>query len=104
MEEAMDFSLELGREVLRRTPDALQAMLSDLSEDWVTGDEAPDTCLPTKSSGTSPTSRSATGLTGRGLSSNTAPNVSSSPSTERRGSPASGTGSSAIFWFDSPPC
>jgi hypothetical protein len=31
----MDFSLELGTEVLRRTPVALQAMLSDLSEYWI---------------------------------------------------------------------
>ncbi|MGH2572006.1 MAG: DinB family protein [Actinomycetota bacterium] len=42
----MDFSLELGKEVLRRTPDALQAMLSGLSEDWITGDEGPDTWSP----------------------------------------------------------
>jgi uncharacterized damage-inducible protein DinB len=42
----MDFSLELGTEVLRRTPDALQAMLSDLSEDWITGDEGPGTWSP----------------------------------------------------------
>jgi uncharacterized damage-inducible protein DinB len=42
----MDFSLELGREVLRRTPDALQAMLAELSEDWITGDEGPDTWSP----------------------------------------------------------
>jgi DinB family protein len=48
MEEAMDFSLELGKEVLRRTPDALQAMLSDLSEDWIIGDEGPDTWSPYK--------------------------------------------------------
>jgi uncharacterized damage-inducible protein DinB len=46
MEEAMDFSLELGKEVLRRTPDALQAMLSDLSQDWITGDAGPDTWSP----------------------------------------------------------
>jgi hypothetical protein len=46
MEAAMDFSLDLGREVLRRTPDALQAMLSDLSQDWITGDEGPDTWSP----------------------------------------------------------
>src|SRR5438132_11861329 len=46
MGEAMDFSLELGKEVLRRTPDVLQAMLPDLSEDWVTGDEGPDTWSP----------------------------------------------------------
>lgn len=42
----MDFSLDLGKEVLRRTPDALQAMLSDLPEDWITGDEGPDTWSP----------------------------------------------------------
>jgi uncharacterized damage-inducible protein DinB len=42
----MDFSLELAKEVLRGTPDALQAMLSDLSEDWITGDEGPDTWSP----------------------------------------------------------
>jgi hypothetical protein len=42
----MDFSLELGTEVLRRTPDALRAMLSDLSVDWLTGDEGPDTWSP----------------------------------------------------------
>jgi hypothetical protein len=46
MEEAMDFSLELGKEVLRRTPDALQAMLSDLSGGWITGDQGPDTWSP----------------------------------------------------------
>lgn len=42
----MDFSLEQGTEVLRRTPDALRAMLSGLSEDWVTGDEGPGTWSP----------------------------------------------------------
>ena len=42
----MDFSLELGKEVLRQTPVALQAMLSDLSEDWIDGDEGPDTWSP----------------------------------------------------------
>jgi uncharacterized damage-inducible protein DinB len=42
----MDFSLELGKEVLRRTPVVLQAMLSDLSEDWIDGDEGPDTWSP----------------------------------------------------------
>jgi uncharacterized damage-inducible protein DinB len=46
MEEAMDFSLDLGKEVLRRTPETLQAMLSDLPEDWTTGDEGPDTWSP----------------------------------------------------------
>ena len=42
----MDFSLELGTEVLRRTPDVLGAMLADLSDDWITGDEGPDTWSP----------------------------------------------------------
>jgi DinB family protein len=42
----MDFSLALGKEVLGRTPDALQAMLSDLSEDWITGNEGPDSWSP----------------------------------------------------------
>ena len=42
----MDFSLQLGTEVLRRTPDALQAMLSGLSEDWIAGNEGPDTWSP----------------------------------------------------------
>ena len=42
----MDFSLELGTEVLRRTPDVLRAMLADLSDDWITGDEGPDTWSP----------------------------------------------------------
>jgi uncharacterized damage-inducible protein DinB len=42
----MDFSLELGKEVLRGTPVALQAMLSELSEDWITGDEGPGTWSP----------------------------------------------------------
>jgi hypothetical protein len=44
----MDFSLELGTEVLRRTPDALQTMLSNLSGEWITGDEGPDTWSPYK--------------------------------------------------------
>jgi uncharacterized damage-inducible protein DinB len=42
----MDFSLELGTEVLRQTPAALQAMLSELSGDWIAGDEGPDTWSP----------------------------------------------------------
>jgi uncharacterized damage-inducible protein DinB len=46
MEGAMDFSLELGTDVLRRTPDALRTMLSGLSDDWITGDEGPDTWSP----------------------------------------------------------
>jgi hypothetical protein len=42
----MDFSLELGKEVLRRTPDVLQAMLSGLSGDWVAASEARDAWSP----------------------------------------------------------
>ena len=42
----MEFSLELGTEVLRRTPDALHGMLADLSEGWIAGDEGPDTWSP----------------------------------------------------------
>lgn len=42
----MDFSLELGKEVLRRTPDVLQAMLSDRSDAWVAASEAPDVWSP----------------------------------------------------------
>jgi len=42
----MDFSLELGKEVLRRTPGVLQALLSDLSDDWIAADEGPKTWSP----------------------------------------------------------
>ena len=42
----MDFSLEPGKEVLRRTPGVLQAMLADVSDDWVAANEAPDTWSP----------------------------------------------------------
>jgi hypothetical protein len=42
----MDFSLEVGTEVLRRTPESLRAMLSGLSEDWTSGDEGPGTWSP----------------------------------------------------------
>lgn len=42
----MDYSLELGTEVLRRTPQALRAMLSGLSGDWIAGDEGPGTWSP----------------------------------------------------------
>ena len=42
----MDFSLELGKEVLRGTPDVLRALLSDLSDEWLSGDEGPDTWSP----------------------------------------------------------
>jgi hypothetical protein len=42
----MEFSLELGKEVLQRTPDVLRAMLSDLSDQWTSADEGPDTWSP----------------------------------------------------------
>jgi DinB superfamily len=42
----VDFSLELGKEVLRRTPDALLAMLSGLSHEWTRGDEGTGTWSP----------------------------------------------------------
>lgn len=42
----MDFALEPGKEVLRRTPDIVRAMLSDLSDGWTAGDEGPETWSP----------------------------------------------------------
>ncbi len=42
----MDFSLELGTEVLRRTPEVLHALLADLLDDWTSGDEGHDTWSP----------------------------------------------------------
>jgi hypothetical protein len=46
MAEGMDFSLERGTEVLRGTPEALRAMLANLSDDWTGGSEAPDAWTP----------------------------------------------------------
>jgi DinB superfamily len=42
----MDFSLELGQEVLRRTPSVLQAMLADMSSEWTAASEGPDAWSP----------------------------------------------------------
>ena len=42
----MEFTLGTGTEVLRRTPAALRAMLSGLSEPWLDGDEGPGTWSP----------------------------------------------------------
>lgn len=42
----MEFSLQQGEEVLRRTPEALREMLSGLSDGWLSGDEGPDTWSP----------------------------------------------------------
>src|SRR3954453_8762470 len=35
----MDFTVESGREVLRRTPEALRTMLVDLPDEWIHGRE-----------------------------------------------------------------
>lgn len=42
----MDYSLEHGTEVLRRTPDSLRALLAGLPEAWIMGDEGPETWSP----------------------------------------------------------
>jgi hypothetical protein len=42
----VDYSLELGKQVLRRTPRVLDALLSDLSEDWIDVSEGPDSWTP----------------------------------------------------------
>jgi hypothetical protein len=42
----MDFSLELGKEVLLRTPGVLRAMLADLSDPWTNAAEGPGTWSP----------------------------------------------------------
>jgi uncharacterized damage-inducible protein DinB len=44
----VDFSLETGTEVLRATPEALRAMLSNLSEGWLEGNEGPGTWSPSQ--------------------------------------------------------
>src|SRR5439155_24802986 len=42
----MDFSVESGREVLRRTPRTLTSLLSGLPDEWLHGREAPDAWSP----------------------------------------------------------
>src|SRR5678816_2805497 len=42
----MDFNLDDGIAVLERTPSTLSAMLSALPNDWIDGDEGPDTWSP----------------------------------------------------------
>jgi hypothetical protein len=42
----MEFELESAREVLRRTPRVLQAMLADLPDVWLAGRESPDAWSP----------------------------------------------------------
>jgi hypothetical protein len=43
---AMEFSIELGKEVLRNTPNVLLAMLPELSNDWTLANEGPGTWSP----------------------------------------------------------
>jgi hypothetical protein len=42
----MEYSLELGKQVLRQTPQVLDALLSDLSEDWIDLSEGQDSWSP----------------------------------------------------------
>lgn len=42
----MEFQLEQGKEILRRTPKTLNALLSDLPNDWVLSNEGPETWSP----------------------------------------------------------
>ena len=43
---AVDYAIEDAREVLRRTPEALRALLSGLPEGWLSGNEGPGTWSP----------------------------------------------------------
>jgi hypothetical protein len=42
----MDFDLDQSTEILSRTPAALRKLLTGLSEDWLSGNEGPDTWSP----------------------------------------------------------
>jgi hypothetical protein len=42
----MDFDLAAARAVLRRTPGALRALLEGLGDEWLLGDEGPETFSP----------------------------------------------------------
>jgi hypothetical protein len=42
----MKYSLQKSYEILERTPSVLQTLLSGLSEEWVTGNEGPETFSP----------------------------------------------------------
>jgi hypothetical protein len=42
----MEFQLDKAKEVLRRTPGTLNALLSDLPDDWVLANEGPETWSP----------------------------------------------------------
>lgn len=42
----MDFSLEKSFEILERTPNVLELMLKDLSDEWIMNNEGPETWSP----------------------------------------------------------
>jgi len=42
----VDFSLALGKDLLRHTPEALPALLGGLPEEWLSGNEGPGTWSP----------------------------------------------------------
>src|SRR5678816_745746 len=42
----MQYRLDQAKEILRRTPATLNALLSDLPNDWVLSNEGPDTWSP----------------------------------------------------------
>lgn len=42
----MNFQLDHGREILRRTPTTLNSLLHDLSDEWVISNEGPDSWSP----------------------------------------------------------
>jgi hypothetical protein len=42
----MEFELDKAKEVLRRTPGTLNALLADLPDDWVLANEGPETFSP----------------------------------------------------------
>ena len=46
MSAVMEFSLETGRAILRRTPTVLREMLSGLADDWIASDEGAGTWSP----------------------------------------------------------
>jgi hypothetical protein len=42
----MEFQLDQAREILRRTPSTLKALLSDLPDEWVLSSDSPDSWSP----------------------------------------------------------
>ena len=98
----MDFSLELGTEVLQRTPDVLRAMITDLSNPWTSADEGPDTWSPYQVVGHLTYIEEHDWIDRTRAILDMGPIVSSSRWTERRGSRSTGGGLWATFWIDSP--